>query len=105
MGFYAVLNMVNQLLVQRQWKLHRCRRQNDDSLHYYVTDTSNRVLTPTTTEHHFITGAHGEELVPATTHRRTGLTLMELLTWMEHSGDDELSFCARSFRWQVEDAC
>lgn len=103
MGFYAVLNEVDRLLIHRQWKLHRCRREAGDELHYYVMNASNRVLTPTTTDHHFATGAQGEVMTPTLTHRRTGLTLMELLMWMEQSGDDELSSCARSARDQVED--
>ena len=102
MGFYAVLNEVHRLLVGRQWKLHRCRREAGDELHYYVMNADNRVLTPTTTNHHFVTGAKGEVLTP-TTQRRAGLTLMELLVWMEQSGDEELSSCARSARDQVED--
>ena len=103
MGFYAVLNEVDRLLVNRHWKLHRCRREAGDELHYYVMNADNRVLTQTTADHHFVTDNKGEALTP-TTHRRAGLTLMELLVWMEQSGDEELSACARSARGHIEDA-
>lgn len=102
MGFYAILNVVDRLLVDRQWKLHRCRRESGDELRYYIMNADNRVLTPTKADHHFVAGAKGEVVAP-TTQRRAGLTLMELLIWMEQSGDDELSSCARSVRGQVED--
>ena len=84
MGFYAILSVIEKLLVHREWKLHRCRRWAEDSLHFYVTDVGHRVLTPTATQ------------------RRSGLTLRELLVWIEQTGDDYLSDSVRAMRGQVE---
>ena len=84
MGFYAVLNIVNQLLTTRQWQLHRCHRQRSEILHYFVTDTNNRVLTPTYY------------------HQRVGLTLDELLTWLEQSGDSTLIDQAHDLKSEID---
>lgn len=83
MDFYVLFSVVAQLLTHRQWKLQRCRRQSDDEMRYYVTDTGNRVLTPKT-------------------QCRAGLTLLEILSWMEECGDTTLSDGVRSFRNQAE---
>ncbi|HET8711959.1 MAG TPA: hypothetical protein VFM32_11325 [Spongiibacteraceae bacterium] len=71
--FYAVLSAVNTLLCRRQLQLRRCHRKGTDTLHYYVTDATDQVLTPT--------------------HRRQriGLTLEQLLIWLEQSSDHVLS--------------
>ena len=73
MGYYTVLSVVDDMLIRRQWKLHHCRRQGDDNLRYYLTGADGRVLT-----------ANGAR-------RRLGLTLPELLAWLGHCGDQELS--------------
>lgn len=73
MGFYTVLSAVDDMLACRRWKLHLCRRQGDDNLRYYLTGADGRVLT-----------ANGAR-------RRMGLTLPELLAWLDHRGDQELS--------------
>lgn len=73
MGFYAVLNTVHQVLSRRRWQLRLCRREGDHALRYYVLDANARVLTA---------GAG---------HRRVGLTLQELLVWLDQQGDCELS--------------
>lgn len=84
MGFYTVLNEVNQLLATRQWQLHRCHRHGAETLHYFVTDANNRVLTPTYYR------------------QRVGLKLEELLSWLELSGDSFLIDEARALKHEVE---
>ncbi len=83
MGFYGVLSAVNNLLSTRHWQLCRCHRRRAETLHYYVTDASNQVLTPTYY------------------HQRAGLTLPELLDWLEHSNDFFLSNEARELRGKI----
>lgn len=73
MTFQPILGEIDQLLSCRRWQLHRCYRNGDIRLHYYVTDDQNRVLTPTLNR------------------RRIGLTLAELLEWVDRCGDMELS--------------
>ena len=86
MGFYTVLNAVHQLLANRQWHLQHCRRQCDGNLRYFVTDANHNVLTSSGLR------------------RRVGLTLPELLLWLEHCGDGGLSASAHSMREQIEHA-
>lgn len=86
MGFYTVLNAVNQLLTARQWQLHRCHRHGTETLHYFVTDANQRVLTPTYYR------------------QRVGLTLTELLNWLEQSGDSILIDKARALKNEIEQA-
>ncbi len=83
MDFYLIFSVVAQLLTHNKWKMHRCRRQADNELRYYVTSAHNRVLTPTKMD------------------RRTGFTLQELLLWLEDCGDQTLADTIRSFRNQV----
>ena len=84
MDLYVVINTIDQLLIHRQWKLNRCRRQAGDALHYYVTDTEKQVVTPKD-------------------RGRAGLSIVELLLWMEVNGDSVLSESVRSIRYQVVD--
>lgn len=86
MGFYGVLNRVNYLLTARYWQLHRCHRQESETLHYFVTDANHRVLTPTYYN------------------QRVGLTLPELLSWLEHSGDSVLIDKARVLKGEIDQA-
>ena len=86
MDFYAAGNMADQLLIRHKWKLNRCRRQSDESIRYFVIDSDDCVLTPTTDE------------------RRVGLSLIELLRWMEECGDRALSISARLIRSQLAQA-
>lgn len=80
MGCYTVLNALHQLLAhRRQWHLHLCRRQGDGNLRYYIVDRHGRVVT-------------------STVHRRLGLTLQELLVWMDQQDDCELSNYAHAMR-------
>jgi hypothetical protein len=83
MDFYVIFSVVALLLTHNKWKMHRCRREADNELRYFVTSANNRVLTPTKM------------------HRRTGLTLQELLLWLEEYGDSTLAEGVRSFRSQV----
>lgn len=86
MGFYAILNLVNRLLNARCWKLQRCRRQGDGLLRYFVADGSGHVVTPTTLHH------------------RRGLTLKELLRWLEACDDVALATDVRAIHRQPERA-
>lgn len=67
MRFYAVLNAVNSLLSGRHLHLRRCHRYGCKSLHYYITDDNNNVITP------------------AAIRPRIGMTLEELMRWLEVS--------------------
>jgi hypothetical protein len=83
MGFYTALESVNGLMAGQQWRLHRCRRNCTDTLHYYITDNHGRVITPTSNR------------------RRIGLTLDELLTWLEQGSSNYLARQARELRRQI----
>ena len=83
MNIYAAIDRVDQLLIRHQWMLNRCRRQSHESIHYFVTDVSNSVLTPKTTQ------------------RRVGLSLIELLLWLEGCDDQALSETAHSIKNQL----
>lgn len=83
MGFYSALSVLNQLLDDRHWHLHRCRRRGDE-LHFFVTDP------------------HGVVLTPVRYLRRNGFTLAELLAWLGQSEDIELANRARWMLHQLE---
>lgn len=86
MGFYTVLSAVDRLLAGHHWHLRLCRRHGDATLRYFVTDAEQQVL------------------VASGSHRRLGLTLPELLLWLERSGDAGLSAAAHAMREQIEHA-
>ena len=73
MGFYAVLYRANKLIEQRGWRLCHCRRSGQGVLRYYVVDPCGSVLAPTPTD------------------GRGGMTLAQLLHWLAHQEDAELT--------------
>lgn len=73
MGFYAVLYRANKLIEQRDWRLCHCRRSGQGVLRYYVIDRCGNVLAPEPG------GGRG------------GMTLAQLLQWLAHLEDVELT--------------
>ena len=72
MSYYAVLELTNALIAQRQWTLQRCRRRCDGPARYIVLDKNkNSVL-----------------MDDSYKGRRLGFVLEEVLTRLSASDDD-----------------
>jgi len=84
MSFYIVLKAVNELCAKQQWQLHRCHRGGDRELRYFITDV------------------YGHVVQPKNYRRRVGLTLAELMGWLESFDDNLLANQAYLLKKQME---
>ena len=87
MSYYTVLSATNTLLSQQHFAMRRCRRRFNGPHRYVLFDTE----------------GHTVHFSEQTRVRRMGYTLLEILEWLIHSPNPEISRTARTLRNESED--